>query len=104
MVAQTLLAFIPSVLIMVVSVLAYGPLWGGLLSWGGLVMAALVAYGIGRALGPVTVDRLIGRKTEQKLKRFVERYGVWGIIVARISPALSTDAVSSAFPTFSATA
>jgi uncharacterized membrane protein YdjX (TVP38/TMEM64 family) len=94
MVAQTLLAFIPSVLIMVVSVLAYGPLWGGLLSWGGLLMAALVAYGIGRALGPATVDRLIGQETEQKLERFVARYGVWGVIAARVSPALSTDAVS----------
>lgn len=96
MIFQTLLAFIPSVLIMVVAVLAYGPVWGGLLAWGGLTMAAMVAYGIGRALGPVTVYKLIGQKTEQKVENLVQRYGVWGIIAARISPALSTDATSYA--------
>jgi uncharacterized membrane protein YdjX (TVP38/TMEM64 family) len=94
MVAQTLLAFIPSLLITVVPVLAYGPLWGGLLAWSGLLLAALVAYGIGRALGPVTVERFIGHKTERQIEGFVERYGVWGVVAARVSPALSTDAVS----------
>lgn len=94
MIAQTLLAFIPSVLIMVVAVLAYGPWWGGLLAWAGLLAAAVVAWSIGKALGDVTVDRLIGHATEQKVERLVDRYGVWAIIAARVSPALSTDAIS----------
>lgn len=94
MVAQTLLAFVPSLLVTLVPVLAYGPLWGGLLAWSGLLLAALVAYGVGRALGPVTVERLIGHKTERQIEGFVERYGVWGVVAARVSPALSTDAVS----------
>ena len=96
MLMQSLLAFIPSVLIMVVTVLAYGPWVGGLLAWGGLLLAASMAYVIGRLLGPVTVERLIGSKTEKKIDRFLKRYGVWAIIAARISPALSTDAVSYA--------
>ena len=94
MLAQTLLAFIPSLLVMIVAVLAYGPLWGFLLTWTGLLIAAFMAYFIGRALGPVTVDRLIGHKAEKRLEEYVERYGMWGIIAARISPALSNDAVS----------
>lgn len=96
MLIQSLLAFIPSVLIMIVAVLAYGPWWGGLLAWGGLLIAALMAYGIGRALGPVTVERLIGAKTEKKVAGFIERYGVWAIIIERISPVLSSDAMSYA--------
>ena len=94
MIMQTLLAVVPSVLIMVVAVLAYGPFWGGVLAWSGLLVAASVAYSIGRALGPVTIDRLIGHKTEQKVEHFVNRYGLWAIVAARVSPALSTDAVS----------
>ncbi len=94
MLVQSLLAVIPSVLIMVVTVLAYGPVLGGLLAWGGLLLAASMAYGIGRLLGPVTVEKLIGSKTERKIDRFIARYGLWAIIAARISPALSTDAVS----------
>jgi uncharacterized membrane protein YdjX (TVP38/TMEM64 family) len=96
MLLQTLVAFLPSVLIMVVSVLAYGALWGSLLAWGGLLVAALLAYCIGRALGPITISKLIGSKTEHQVATFVDRYGFWGIIAARISPALSTDAVSYA--------
>ncbi len=94
MLAQSLLAVIPSVLLMIVAVLAYGPVLGGVLAWGGLLLAASMAYGIGRLLGPVTVEKLIGSKTERKIDRFIERYGLWAIIAARISPALSTDAVS----------
>lgn len=96
MLLQTLLAFLPSLVTMVVAVLAYGPLVGGALAWGGLILAASLGYGIGRSLGPVTVDRLIGTKTERKVSRFVERYGAWAIVAARISPVLSTDAVSFA--------
>lgn len=96
MLAQTLLAFIPSLLLLVVAVLAYGPLWGFLLAWAGLLLAAVMAYFIGRALGPVTVARLIGREAEKRIGSYVERYGMWGIIAARISPVLSNDAVSFA--------
>ena len=91
---QTLLAFVPSVLLMVVAVLAYGPVVGGLLTWGSLLLAAMTAYGIGRSLGPVTVYKLIGQETEQNIEKYVDKYGFWAIIAARISPALSTDAVS----------
>lgn len=95
-VAQALLAFLPSIVIMVVAVLAYGPWWGGLLAWGSLLLAASVTYLVGRALGPVTVDRLIGEATERRVAHYVERYGIWAVVAARVSPALSTDAASYA--------
>ena len=91
---QTVLAFLPSIVTMAVSVLAYGPVVGGLLAWGGLLVAACLGYGIGRSLGPVTVDRLIGREAEEKVSGFVERHGAWAVVAARLSPVLSTDAVS----------
>lgn len=94
MLMQTLVAVLPSVLLMVVAVLAYGPVLGGLLAWGGLLLAAGLGYGIGRGLGSLTVDRLIGAKAKHKVEHVVDRYGVWAIIAARISPVLSTDAVS----------
>ena len=94
MLLQTVLAFLPSLLPMVVSVLSYGPVMGGVLAWAGLQVAACLGYGIGRSVGPVTVDRLIGSEAERKVERFVDRYGVWAIVAARISPVLSTDAVS----------
>ncbi len=96
MLLQTIIAFLPSVVLMVVSVLSFGSLTGGLLAWGGLLLAATLGYVIGRSLGVVTVDRLLGSDTERKMERFLERYGIWAIVAARISPVLSTDAVSIA--------
>lgn len=94
MLLQTLLPFLPSLLPMVIAVVAFGPVLGGVLAWGGLLIAACLGYGIGRVFGPVTIDRLIGGKTEQKVERFVDRYGIWAVVAARLSPVLSTDAVS----------
>lgn len=94
MILQTLIPFLPSLLTMVVAVLAYGAWLGGLVAWGGLLVAAALGYAIGLLVGPVTVDHIIGGKTEGKVEHFVDRYGSWAIVAARISPALSTDAVS----------
>lgn len=94
MLMQTVFAIIPSVLLMVVSVLAYGPWVGGVLAWAGMILAAILGYAVGRGVGVAAVDRLIGASTEKKVTRFVERYGMLGVVAARISPALSTDAVS----------
>ena len=68
----------------------------GVLTFGGRLLAATVAFGRERALGPATVGRLIGERTERKVEDFVEHYGAWGVIVARVSPVISTDAVSFA--------
>ena len=94
MLLQTILAFLPSVATMVVAVVAFGPWIGGLLTWGGLLLAASLGYSIGRSVGVASVDRLIGPETEQKMEAVLDRYGVWAVIAARISPVLSTDAVS----------
>ncbi len=95
-VMQTILAFIPSTLLAVVAVLAYGPWWGGLVAWVALLFSATLGYFIGRAFGPVTVERLIGPEKQAKISTFVQHYGFWAIIAARVAPAISTDAVSLA--------
>lgn len=96
MLLQTILAFLPSVATMVVAVVAFGSWIGGLLTWGGLLLAASLGYSIGRSFGVASVDRLIGPETEQKMEEVLGRYGVWAVIAARLSPVLSTDAVSIA--------
>ena len=96
MLFQTVFAFLPSVAIMVVAVVSFGPIVGGILTWGGLLLAASLGYGIGRTVGVATVDRLIGEQTERKMEHVLERYGFWAIVAARVSPVLSTDAVSIA--------
>jgi uncharacterized membrane protein YdjX (TVP38/TMEM64 family) len=94
MLLQTIIPVIPSVVIMVASVLAFGAVWGSVLSWIGLLAAACLAYVGGRLLGPATIYRLIGKKTEARLEDVLENYGMGAVIFARVSPVLSTDAIS----------
>ncbi len=94
MIIQLILAFIPGVIIMVISVLAYGPWLGSLIAIVGIVISATVGYIIGDYFGDLTVQRLVGEKSSEKIKAFVESYGIWTIIVVRMSPFLSHDLVS----------
>lgn len=94
MVLQMFLLIIPSPLLMVVAVLAYGPVWGALISIIAVMCSATVGYWIGRYLGIVTVHKLIGGKKEKQMEYYVERYGAWAIIITRLAPLLSNDAIS----------
>lgn len=94
MVFQMFLFVVNVVLLMLVAILAYGPWWGSLLALTGVVVASTVGYGLGFSLGESFVTRLVGEKTERQVVEVVDRYGMWAIVIARLSPALSDDAIS----------
>ncbi|WP_026905174.1 TVP38/TMEM64 family protein [Pedobacter glucosidilyticus] len=94
MVIQLFLMVIPSVIIMVIAVLAYGPWLGSLITLAGIISAASIGYIVGDYLGDVGVEKLIGEKALQKIETFFKTYGLWTIIVFRASPFLSNDAIS----------
>ncbi len=75
MVAQMFLLVIPSVALMVVSILAYGPVWGSLIVLVSIFTASSTGYWIGRYFGPGIVEKLIGHKSEKRSPIF------WKIMV-----------------------
>lgn len=94
MVLQMFLLIIPTIALMVVSILAYGPIWGSLIIFVAVYCASTVGYLIGAYLGPVIVEKLLGVKTERKIGDFIEDYGFWAVIITRLNPLLSNDAIS----------
>lgn len=94
MVAQMFLIVINNALLILVSVLAYGPWWGSLLAWAGVLTASSVGYWLGRALGEPAVQRLLGQKSAEKVAGFVEEYGLGAVALARLTPIISNDAIS----------
>lgn len=94
MVVQMFLLVIPSIVLMVVSVLAYGAIWGSIIILAAIFVASSVGYFVGRYFGETLVMKLIGQKTEKKIEEFIENYGFWAIIVTRLNPFLSNDAIS----------
>ena len=94
MVAQMFLVVINNALLILVAVLAYGPWWGGLLAWVGVLVASSVGYWLGRALGEPVVRRLLGEKSAAKVAGFVAEYGLGAVALARLTPIVSNDAIS----------
>lgn len=94
MILQMFLLVIPTPVLMVVSIIAYGPIWGSVILFVAIFMASSIGYFIGRYFGPVIVEKLIGPKTEKKISSFIDEYGFWTVIVIRLSPFLSNDAIS----------
>lgn len=94
MVAQMFLIVIPTILLMVVTILAYGPIWGSLIVIAAIFTASTIGYLIGNYFGAVIVEKLIGHKTRKKVENFIEDYGFWAVIITRLNPFLSNDAIS----------
>lgn len=94
MVIQMFLIVVPSPLLMVVSTLAYGPWWGSLISYAAVTIAATIAYYIGYHASNAFIDRLIGQKSAKKVNYYIQKYGVWAVVLFRVSPFLSNDGIS----------
>lgn len=94
MIGQMFLLVIPTTVLLIVCILAYGPIWGSALAFLAIHAASSVGYFIGRAFGPFTVERILGNKARAKTTAFLEKYGLWAIFITRLNPFLSNDVVS----------
>ncbi|WP_209402090.1 TVP38/TMEM64 family protein [Pseudozobellia sp. WGM2] len=94
MIAQMFLIIVPTIMLMVVSIVAYGPVWGSFIVLASVFCASSVGYIIGKFLGQGRVEKIIGRKTEKKVEGFLDDYGFWAVIITRLNPFLSNDAIS----------
>lgn len=94
MVAQMFLLVIPTILLMIVAILAYGPIWGSVIVFIAVYVASSVGYVIGKYVGTEFITSILGEKTIEKVSSFLEDYGFWAIVITRINPFLSNDAIS----------
>lgn len=94
MVAQMFLLFIPSILLMIVTILAYGSIWGSLIVIIAVFVASTAGYFIGKLIETEFIAGLLGKKAVTKVSSFLEDYGFWAIVITRINPFLSNDAIS----------
>jgi len=94
MTLQMFLFVVPSFLLMVVTVIAYGPWAGSGIIFLAIFIASSIGYAIGIKFGTPVIDRILGKKTEKNISEFLKDYGFWAVIVTRVSPFLSNDAIS----------
>lgn len=96
MVVQAVSAPVPAVLIAFANGLAFGVVWGGLLTVAGQSLAAAVCFGIARSFGRGPVEALAGRAGFAAADRWFARWGARAVFVARLVPGVSFDLVSYA--------
>jgi uncharacterized membrane protein YdjX (TVP38/TMEM64 family) len=96
MIFQALAAPVPGFLIVFANGLAYGVLWGGLLSLSGQLLAAVLCFWIARSLGRAPVEALLGKFGLGSADKWFKKWGAKGIFAARIIPGVGFDAVSYA--------
>ena len=96
MVLQALLAFLPSFVLAFANGLAFGAFWGGMLSLVSAALAAAISFGIAHVLGRALVEAIIGRNSLGTADRWFARYGAYAVLIARLVPVVSFDAISYA--------
>lgn len=94
MVISMFLFVIPNLLLLIISSLSYGPLWGSVISLVAVFISSSIAYAIGYSIGPAILRRFLKEETRLKLTQIIKDYGVGAIILFRLSPVLSNEAIS----------
>src|SRR4051794_2721669 len=81
---QVFLLFVPNLLLFIIAILCYGPIWGTLISLIGVTASSSLGYFIGSKVGPRAIDRFVSQETQDKLAFNVRRYGVKAIFICRL--------------------
>jgi uncharacterized membrane protein YdjX (TVP38/TMEM64 family) len=96
MVGQSVILFLPAFPIYVVNALAFGLIWGLLLSWSSAVLGSITCFSIAKTLGRPVVLRLVNRVHLETADRALGRYEKYVILFFGFVPVISFDVISYA--------
>ena len=94
MIFQSVIAPLPAFLITFANGTLFGFWWGSLLSWSSSMVGAALCFYIARCLGIQRITQLISQPAVEKANDFVEKYGTYAILIARLIPFISFDVIS----------
>ncbi|TVP50191.1 MAG: TVP38/TMEM64 family protein [Gemmatimonadales bacterium] len=86
----------PSFLLGIVNAMIFGPLLGGLLTFGSAILAAALCFGIARSIGRIGVERIVSEASLARVDAFMARRGMLAVFLGRIVPFINPDLVSYA--------
>jgi uncharacterized membrane protein YdjX (TVP38/TMEM64 family) len=93
MMVQMFLFVVPNILLMMIAIVSYGPVWGFVISFVGVFAASSLGYYIGSKLSKVTVNKFVSASSQKKIGEFIRDYGVGAIVITRLS-SFSNDGLS----------
>lgn len=91
---QGILMPIPSELVMLVAGMLWGLAWGGIINIVGGMAAALLCFYIARKGGRPVVEKTVGEKNLKVVDKYLNKYGIWAVIIGRMIPVVPLDLIS----------
>jgi uncharacterized membrane protein YdjX (TVP38/TMEM64 family) len=96
MIMQSVIAPLPAFIVTVTNGWLFGAFWGTLLSWSSAMAGAVLCFYIARGFGRPAAEKFVSKKAMKFVDSFFERYGTNSVLIARLIPVVSFDAVSYA--------
>ena len=96
MILQSIVAPVPSVIIIFVNAALFGWLKGAILSFVSALAGACLCFYIARLLGRDIIEKLISKSSLKKVDKFFNDYGSYTVLIARLLPFISFDLISYA--------
>lgn len=93
MILQMFLFVVPNVLLMMIAIVSYGPVWGAVISFCGVFAASSFGYYIGSKLSRVTLSKFVSIEHQRIISEYIHDYGVGAIMITRLC-SFSNDALS----------
>ncbi|KQR27871.1 TVP38/TMEM64 family protein [Deinococcus sp. Leaf326] len=93
-VLQAVIPVLPSLVMTAVTARAYGPIEGFFIVYVGTLLGAAAGYWLGRTVGDSLVRLLAGEKARRTAYDFAQKHGVQGVLMVRLMPILSADAMN----------
>lgn len=94
MVFSSLIAPLPAFMITLSNAAIFGWWQGAILSWSSAMVGAAMCFLLSRGLGRDVVEKLAGKGALASVEEYFQKYGTKTILVCRLLPFVSFDAVS----------
>lgn len=94
MIIQSLVPFVPGMILTVVNAWIFGWLAGAAYTWVGALLGALADFALSRYLGRPFVEKVISIKQLQNYSTFFQQYGLWAVFASRMIPVIPFKVVS----------
>lgn len=96
MALQGLIIPIPSEIVLLATGMIWGFIYGGIMGIVGSIAAGLLCFYISRKGGRPLAEKFVGKKAINIADKFIEKYGIWAILISRMLPVIAFDPISYA--------
>ncbi len=96
MALQGLIIPIPSEIVLLAAGMIWDVLYGGIMGIIGSLAAGLLCFYLSRKGGRPLAEKLVGKKAINMADDFIEKYGIWAILISRTLPFIAFDPISYA--------